>query len=674
MDKEKIIGIVEELSKDRSRYDWKSSDLEEYLKSKGFEFTSDNLMELILQLSEHQIFRWLKFISSKLPELAEDTDVFTNLLSRIISKIKNDLAQGPFIDALISIGKCNPELGISLFNRIINSQDSLLESYSGIILGGSGKSDYEKVFDAINSNIKNVNSEIKAAYIKAMRVIFDKQAEINSDVFRILGSVAQLDESTIVRSELASACIDFYRINKDDCLKLLMFLAKQNDSEVRSLIASRLWTADLDDKENEIKLLKECSRDDNLNTLTNVAMALSTKANQFPDEGLGIIKDWIIRRKFNEIRDIDYWLQEMGKAAAARYTEIISSWIAEQNPILIFTAPQVLANVCKSNTMQLIKYLPEMIKKGPNYAEVAIRTISELLTDKTTEDIVTECFSILKQLAKESKYDDTLHRVLIEIFVQKPRFAEEVQVIKITQEWGSDPDPAIRKQIVGVLGILAEDKIDFKETLLLEIGSKTKVAKIVGTNIEKKETTEGNHAYTLLESLAEDANPNVREEAKATLDHVITRLANKELMIDAHIFERKIFEPIKNLRNFVSYIEKPKMRLDSTYPEKDFDLILRMKDGKEFLIETKFFRKVPHNETIEKLVKLAQTAKTRYPHTQFILIVNDKLMIEDRTAELGDMWNYIFDEPEWLHFISQLAQEQTKPLAERQEEDNKAKP
>ena len=288
------------------------------------------------------------------------------------------------------------------------------------------------------------------------------------------------------------------------------------------------------------------------------------------------------------------------------------------------------------------------------------------MIDNAADDVVTECFSLLMRLAKEPKYYGMLHDALTEIFLQKPRFATEAQVIKVTQEWSRDSDPAVRKHIVNVLGILAEDKIDSKETLLLELGSESKVAKIVGTNIEKKETTEGSQAYLLLQNLSEDASSNVREEAKAVLDHVTTRLADKEHLIDARIFERRIFEPINSLRNFVSYIEKPKMRMGSNYPEKNFDMILGMKNGKEFFIEVKFLRKGPHNEIIRKLMNVAETSKVRHPETQFILILNNKPMIEDEAGKLERTWDYIFDEHEWLHFVTSLSREQSEPLAGKQ--------
>lgn len=118
------------------------------------------------------IFRWLDFISTKISLVSEQTD-FLSLLKKIILKIKNDMAQGNFIRALISIGEQDARLGISLYQRMVLNEDPDLLAYSSFPLGGAGKKQFDEVFEHVKEGLKSPNPIQKAASIKTLRVIFE---------------------------------------------------------------------------------------------------------------------------------------------------------------------------------------------------------------------------------------------------------------------------------------------------------------------------------------------------------------------------------------------------------------------------------------------------------------------------------------------------------------------
>ena len=363
MDEIELKKLINPLLTDRAKFIWKTSEVDSYLKSVNFDYSEGNLTKLILCFSEDNVFRWLDFISSKLPEIASDSEEFIELVLQIARRVKGDMAQGPFVRSLIAIGSSDSNLGLVLFKRMVILKD--LEAYAGLVLGGAGQKDFANIFGEIESNIRSSDSATKAAYVKALRVIFEKEKDIREEdsVFGILKAAADVGEDKIVRGEAANAYIDFYKLNRKVCFEHLMSLAKQNDSEIRSIIAQRLWIADLNDGEKEIEILKECSRDKNPNTMSMVALALSRKGKAFPRESLDIIRDWIARGSFGEIKDIDYCLQEIGRENTNTCIKVVSSWIDEENSIFEVYLPRILTDIAISDKKQLVDYLEEMIAK-----------------------------------------------------------------------------------------------------------------------------------------------------------------------------------------------------------------------------------------------------------------------------------------------------------------------
>ena len=150
-----------------------------------------------------------------------------------------------------------------------------------------------------------------------------------------------------------------------------------------------------------------------------------------------------------------------------------------------------------------------------------------LLRNIPSEELVRRCFDILKQSAKDKELQADLVAELAGILGQKPLFAPVQQTLDIVRDWAT-VSPQVRQSILAGLGVMAESKVDYKETLSLEISKTKGEAKVIGTKIEKTETNEGMQTYDLLRQLSQDADPKVKEEATIILEQVDTRLSKKE--------------------------------------------------------------------------------------------------------------------------------------------------
>jgi len=90
---EELDRVVEELKNRVIGYD--PQDIERYLNESKIKMDENTLMRILQKLIEDKdIFRWLLFICEKLPLIAKADSRFLHLISKIIQKVKNDMASG----------------------------------------------------------------------------------------------------------------------------------------------------------------------------------------------------------------------------------------------------------------------------------------------------------------------------------------------------------------------------------------------------------------------------------------------------------------------------------------------------------------------------------------------------------------------------------------------------
>jgi hypothetical protein len=402
--------LAQMLLKDKAKF-WKAQEVENFLEP--FQVDNQKLISILEFLVEDYIFRWLDFICLKLPVLATEKN-FVNLLKKIILKIKNDMAQGNFIRALISIGEQDAKLGISLYKQMILNGDPDLLAYSSLPLGGAGKKQFDEVFVLIKEGLKNQNPNLRAVSIKTLRVIFEgsSKMEKSHEIFRLLDTNSSEMVDPVVRFEVAAAYFDFNTFKYDVCLQHLLRLAESGNSEMRVMLANTIMLRDLAKKEDEIEILSICAKDENKNVLSRVAMALARKGSEFPEKSLRIIKDWIVNNKYFAVSEIDYTAKELGKAHLDRCINEVVSWIEEKDAKkgLHFFIPILLSELSSQNYTQLLSSIKTWWSRNQIFQKIALQTIKKVLTDiypPSTDkvDLVDSYFQLLKEIADKESID-----------------------------------------------------------------------------------------------------------------------------------------------------------------------------------------------------------------------------------------------------------------------------
>jgi len=238
------------------------------------DLTSEEQISLLNCLAQsHYIFRWLNLISYLLPDLITEDQNFINLIETVVDKVKGDMAQGIFIRSLINMGEKDPERGISLYARLTEVSSDLAIQYSGLILGGAAKRKFNKVFEIIERDLQKEESSVKVACLKALRVAFETEGEIQfpSGIIDILDEMSE-NKDPSVQIEVVQGYIDFDKFDPERCEKKLLEIATKGNSMVRFTILDRLWLVSLNGQSTEIEILKICVEDNNVNVLERVAL------------------------------------------------------------------------------------------------------------------------------------------------------------------------------------------------------------------------------------------------------------------------------------------------------------------------------------------------------------------------------------------------------------------
>ena len=107
--------MIEELKNKRYRF---QEQIEIYDRNKS-KLSRKEKFDLVNNLVKKDIFAYLELISSIVFDVAETSNEYIVLLETITEKVKNDLAQGPFLNSLKNIGIKKEKIAIKLYDKIL---------------------------------------------------------------------------------------------------------------------------------------------------------------------------------------------------------------------------------------------------------------------------------------------------------------------------------------------------------------------------------------------------------------------------------------------------------------------------------------------------------------------------------------------------------------------------
>ena len=387
---------------------WKSKKLTDFLAEKNIELNRQELYECVKQLIKENTFGFLYVISNTMQDLASDDEEFIEIIELVMDKIKDDLAQGPFIDSLIAIGKSNPRLAMKIASKLLESSNPECSSF---LIGGASHELAEESNTLITKLLSSENPRRQAAAIKALRVTYkDSEMGDKEKVFAIFEQASKSD-SMKVKLESLEAFLDFYDKDVEKSKRIIESLARDH-TECKSWLSYRIWIRSPFDEEADLHFLEICSQESDINVKKNVFYALARFVEKYPNQVLEILAKYAIRDRY-DFEGMGHVLGELGKANAVNALAIILNWLrTERDPRLSFYVPIIVKDlVSKTDKKVILEPTFQLINSDPKFVDkcldILLEIISETYGKDTDPELTSKLFDFLASLAKDREIDVT---------------------------------------------------------------------------------------------------------------------------------------------------------------------------------------------------------------------------------------------------------------------------
>jgi len=385
----------------------KLEDFEKYNKKKQIErwnriknsLKIEDKEKLILDAlkGNRNIWGYLALISEILFDIASSSDEYIQLLKKISSKLKNDMAQGPFLSTLIRIGQEKKEIAISLINKIIKtSKDDNLIVLSGLILGGVGIKDKKLALDMIEENIDfERNPSILQSYIKAILVISERQKKLDKIYIKIIKKMIDKKIEN-VNLEILNFALSNYGKNKFFFYKIIKSLIIEDNDLYKKYLFHRISYQNILEEKKLFELI-EISKDANEKVIDEIVMCLRKHPLQ-KRKILSLYLYWINQGLYFKIRNFDWVLEEIMKKDKSILSLFVKSFRKIDDKYSYVVVPRLFEIFAKNN---IDLGVSEVIRIKPR------NKIERLIKLRLLKVIVGLCYtdiSNIKHIQKLAKY------------------------------------------------------------------------------------------------------------------------------------------------------------------------------------------------------------------------------------------------------------------------------
>jgi len=377
---ERVVTILKRIDSEGPSA-WDSAKLSKFIKQQTSELSNVDRLDLVRSLIKRNIFLWLEYVSTELRDLASLEDAYIDFVSEVVNKVRMDLAQGPIIESLITIGVNNPQLGIDLSSAMRKRSDEASAIYSSFPLGGSGRTEFDRVKPILDDLWQSKSGMDKLVVLRTYRVIYDPKRSTEKAVpdwlFEFVESAAS-EKDSAVRQEAVNALLDFAEVDEERSMKTLTKLVGE-DHAIRGTVLNRLRLKDGMSTKNIIALLRLMVDDEDDNVLGLIAQALAFKGSEFPKEAMEMILSIVSRGKYHKVHLLDYAAEQVSKADLNIAIKMTEELLRKDQKNLRYVAPYFLVDISKSDYTVLADYVRAWLSDEKKLQEIALKTARELL-------------------------------------------------------------------------------------------------------------------------------------------------------------------------------------------------------------------------------------------------------------------------------------------------------
>jgi hypothetical protein len=403
--------LVDELKHKEIGYN--HQDIEKYFNNLPYKLDEDGWLIILDELAEDKdIFRWYHFICKKLPLIARADARFINLISKIVKKVKKDLASGCLWDAFAEIGRQKPSLGLKIFTEL-TSKDDDLKLWAGAFLGGVAMAEPSLVSEKILIEYHCSHPCVKAAFLYALMTAGSsmRNTEIQQKIVDIVTGAFE-ESVSVLRGAAISYCIRFFEEHPQEFKNLLYNVTAGEKVDDKSLLLNNLIRNKVPDDEFEFEMIHICLKEEDRRIASLIPQVLSAynRAARSPERALEIMRVMLTK-------DIDHRQQAMVIAELIQGSDlvkcfaIIESWMEKESDSTIAAEiPELLIKMFSKDIHLLLNLLEKWTERGKPYSEVCLNTlriILEMVYNKeiSNDYLISRIFTILNTAAKTKGCD-----------------------------------------------------------------------------------------------------------------------------------------------------------------------------------------------------------------------------------------------------------------------------
>jgi len=319
---------------------------------------------------DRDIWGYLDLISEILFDIASDSNKYIQMLGMISSKVKNDMAQGPFLSSLIRIGQEKEDI--------------------------AGIKNRKLVLDLIERNINlEQNPLILQSYLKAILVMNEKQKKMEKKYLKFIEKLLNKKIEN-VNVEILNFSLSNYDKNKSFFYKIIKSLIIENNEIYKKFLFGRLSYQDIIEEKRLFELI-ELSKEANEKTIDEIVMGL----RRYPSQKRKILHlyfYWINKGFYFQIRNLDWVLEEIMKKDSSTLSLFIKLFRKIDKRYSYVVVPHIFESLAKNNIDLAIS---ESIKIKPR------NKTEKLIKLKLFRTIIGCCYinkDNLKRMQKLIKY------------------------------------------------------------------------------------------------------------------------------------------------------------------------------------------------------------------------------------------------------------------------------
>lgn len=357
---------------------FRSVSLADFLAGSGPRPGRPDLLGIVSQLADANIFLYLSPISSALRDLADDSDEFAVLVGEIAARTCHDMVQAPFVDMLADMGTGRPELAVGLARRLIGLGHPY---HAARLIGGAMRRSPAQCNDIADSLMHSKSDDEVAAGIRCKRIAWEKDgiADAAAEI-RALAFVLSLPDGAAA-GEAMDALVDLYPVAGEKAGRMIEEMARKHDRCRNHLAKRTLLRSSPFDSATALRYLPMCAAGaSDLQTTKSIYLAIAKMSKEDPDAAVRAIAD--VFDILHPSEGMGYALQEIGSARPGSLTTAILGRIsADYTPVADIRLPSIVCDIAKhADPSPILDALFDALDSGGLAARPTLRMINAMVT------------------------------------------------------------------------------------------------------------------------------------------------------------------------------------------------------------------------------------------------------------------------------------------------------